>query len=293
MRFLVEIGHRVNPSDRSKSSPRLYLTSSLFPRQQSAYTKMKQTRILRQLAAAARRSVEIPHTLNRPSLFIRPFGPNATAGPSRPNSLESDFQLYPDFFHPGECRQLLGMALWKLDRVDTTRRRRKNRGLSSDEAGTENQDGLQNMFEGDYGFEEVCTPLLSWRHMLIARQGHYDSVIHHFRETLVSNFPPPDKAWPDLLLLMNRIYDLLPPTSTTSPIPSAGGDTMPPRCTSTHVLHLAPHGAILPHVDNLEASGSVIIGTSLGAERILRLKDKEGDDGWDVKLPSGSLYVQR
>lgn len=98
---------------------------------------------------------------------------------------------------------------------------------------------------------------------------------------------------------MKRIYDLLPAPSdsTTRPhattTPPHAEDDIPPRGTSTHLLHLAPHGAILPHVDNLEASGSIIIGTSLGAERVLRLTDKEGESGWDVRLPSGSLYLQR
>jgi alkylated DNA repair protein alkB family protein 7 len=96
---------------------------------------------------------------------------------------------------------------------------------------------------------------------------------------------------------MKRIYDLLPVSESGGSYTLAGAasDTQgqPPRGTSTHLLHLAPHGAILPHVDNLEASGSVIIGTSLGAERILRLKEKGGEEGWDVRLPSGSLYIQR
>lgn len=132
------------------------------------------------------------------------------------------------------------------------------------------------------------------------RKGHYDSVIHHYRETLVSNFPPPDAGWPDLIPLMKRIYDLLPGPSPqpgmTAPARSTsttGMDALPPPATSTHLLHLAPHGAILPHVDNIEASGSVIIGASLGAERILRLKEKDGEFGWDIRLPSGSLYLQR
>lgn len=89
---------------------------------------------------------------------------------------------------------------------------------------------------------------------------------------------------------MKRIYALLPPTGLEGKYPP---DSLPPVGTSTHVLHLAPHGDILPHVDNLEASGSVIVGVSLGAERTLRLKEKDGERGWDVRLPSGSLYLQR
>jgi alkylated DNA repair protein alkB family protein 7 len=49
------------------------------------------------------------------------------------------------------------MALWKLDRVDSTRRRRRNKGLKEEtEAG---EAGLQSLFHGEYGFEEV-SPLL-------------------------------------------------------------------------------------------------------------------------------------
>ncbi|KAI9634459.1 uncharacterized protein MKK02DRAFT_16941 [Dioszegia hungarica] len=240
---------------------------------------MKTSQLLRQLSTAAQRTLGEPHVLTRPSAFIRPLSPNAVAGPSRPSSIGTDFQLYPDFFGEEESRQLLAMALWKLDRVDSTRRRRRNKGLwEESEAGGA---GLQSLFHGEYGFEE----------------GHYDSVIHQYRETLLSSFPPPDKAWPDLSALMKRIYDLLPVSepggSYTQTGAVRGTHEQTPRGTSTHLLHLAPHGAILPHVDNLEASGSVIIGTSLGAERILRLKEKGGEEGWDIRLPSGSLYIQR
>lgn len=68
----------------------------------------------------------------------------------------------------------------------------------------------------------------------------------------------------------------------------------------THVLHLAPDGCILPHVDNVDASGGMILGVSLGAERILRLEEasegqegKTGNKGWEVLLKSGSVYVQK
>jgi alkylated DNA repair protein alkB family protein 7 len=83
--------------------------------------------------------------------------------------------------------------------------------------------------------------------------------------------------------LLKRLYGLLPEQPVT--------DAIPPPETSTHLLHLAPHGQILPHVDNVDASGSVIIGLSLGAERILRL-ESEGQ-GWEVLLKSGSVYRQK
>ena len=62
----------------------------------------------------------------------------------------------------------------------------------------------------------------------------------------------------------------------------------------THLLHLSSRGEILPHVDNLSASGSWILGVSLGDERILRMKgtDNEGKE-FSLALPSGSVYLQR
>lgn len=112
---------------------------------------MRSNQVLRQLSGALK-----PHTLTQPSPFIRSFGPNAAAGPSRPASLESDFRLYPDFFGMDECRQLLGMALWKLDRSDSTRRR-KRKGSSEDVE--QGKGGLQALFHGEYGFEEVSPPI--------------------------------------------------------------------------------------------------------------------------------------
>jgi hypothetical protein len=74
-----------------------------------------------------------------------------------------------------------------------------------------------------------------------------------------------------------------------------------PLQTTTHALHLSPDGKIDPHVDNVEASGSVILGVSLGGERVLRLEkdtkddsqDKKKGEGWEVFLKSGSVYVQK
>ena len=69
--------------------------------------------------------------------------------------------------------------------------------------------------------------------------------------------------------------------------------------TQTHILHLASDGEILPHVDNVGASGSWILGVSLGSERTLRMESVEVDvDGipkraFDVSLSSGSVYIQK
>ena len=69
--------------------------------------------------------------------------------------------------------------------------------------------------------------------------------------------------------------------------------------TQTHILHLASNGEILPHVDNIGASGSWILGVSLGSERVLRMEPAEdGVNGiprcpFDILLPSGSVYIQK
>jgi alkylated DNA repair protein alkB family protein 7 len=67
----------------------------------------------------------------------------------------------------------------------------------------------------------------------------------------------------------------------------------PSHDTQTHLLHLASDGEILPHVDNLEASGSWILGVSLGNTRTLRMHPPDGGEPVDICLPSGSLYIQR
>ena len=64
--------------------------------------------------------------------------------------------------------------------------------------------------------------------------------------------------------------------------------------TQTHILPLASNGEILPHIDNLQASGSWILGVSLGAERIMRMESTDcSEDSFDVLLPSGSVYLQQ
>lgn len=62
----------------------------------------------------------------------------------------------------------------------------------------------------------------------------------------------------------------------------------------THLLHLSSRGEILSHVDNIQASGTWILGVSLGAARILRMEStSDPEDSFDVLLQSGSVYIQR
>jgi alkylated DNA repair protein alkB homolog 7 len=66
----------------------------------------------------------------------------------------------------------------------------------------------------------------------------------------------------------------------------------PPIPLQFQALHLSGKGEILPHIDNVDASGSTIMGVSLGAARVLRLEDGHGTV-WDQTLEPGSCYIQR
>jgi alkylated DNA repair protein alkB family protein 7 len=82
---------------------------------------------------------------------------------------------------------------------------------------------------------------------------------------------------PELLPILDRLHSLFLPQDV-----------------QTHLLHLASDGEIHPHIDNLSASGSWILGVSLGAERLLHLESQNGNDNsFQVLLPSGSVYIQR
>lgn len=87
----------------------------------------------------------------------------------------------------------------------------------------------------------------------------------------------PTELFPALSAVLERLYSLCPGTDT-----------------QTHLLHLSSHGEILPHVDNVSASGTWILGVSLGDERTLRMSgvdDKRQE--FELSLPSGSVYLQK
>ena len=87
----------------------------------------------------------------------------------------------------------------------------------------------------------------------------------------------PEDDTPGLSPILRRLYALCPSPET-----------------QTHLLHLSSEGEILPHIDNTQASGSWILGVSLGAERIMRMDRKDNNgDLFDILLPSGSVYIQR
>jgi len=108
-------------------------------------------RIPRSCAPTKSYSTKFPQPLGLTSTspLIRPL-----AGPSDAidhEAIQRDFKFWPSFFTEEESSEILRMALWKLDRADTTRRRRKKKADLNQVTAA----GLQGLFEGEYGFEEV------------------------------------------------------------------------------------------------------------------------------------------
>ncbi|VDC06001.1 unnamed protein product [Peniophora sp. CBMAI 1063] len=182
-----------------------------------------------------------------------------------------DFAFYPDFFDVKEQTTLLEACLKKLDLEESRRmRRRREQYLAVQRkdipALPESSQRLVDYFLPDdlYQFEE----------------GHFDGVIRHYREMHVSTWDPVDSS--ELLSILKKLETLYPSAQYG---------------TQTHILHLASEGDIFPHVDNVEASGTWIMGVSLGATRRLCLEPAEQDGqaagrSYETLLPSGSVYVQ-
>src|SRR5882724_2218505 len=183
--------------------------------------------------------------------------------------LPRDFQFFPMFLTRQEQHILLSSALRKLDGIGSreARRKRKGKAVYDDESRA-----VSDLFLPDeyYEFQEVnfCFAV-HLEYLSRESQGHYDRVIKHFREAHITSWPS-NSALDHVLL---RLRSLLP-----------YGDIQ------THLLHLASNGEILPHVDNVEASGSWIAAVSVGGERILKM---EGPKIFEILLPSGSAYIQK
>ncbi|EGN99551.1 hypothetical protein SERLA73DRAFT_121705 [Serpula lacrymans var. lacrymans S7.3] len=171
------------------------------------------------------------------------------------------FEMLPDFFNLAEQRILLAAALQKLNSSESRHVRKRQKAFEKQRKPLGEASSIQDMFLPDdhYTFE----------------QGHYDNVIHGYREMHVSSWPVEENL--GLSLIFDRLQEIYPSQDT-----------------QTHLLHLSSTGKILPHVDNVEASGSWILGISLGAERIMHMESTEDpQDTFDTLLPSGSVYIQR
>ncbi|KZS99126.1 hypothetical protein SISNIDRAFT_480701 [Sistotremastrum niveocremeum HHB9708] len=175
-----------------------------------------------------------------------------------------DFCLIENFLSKEEQFLLLTAALRKLDANETVtyRKRRKTAQVTHDPS----SENLLSAFHSDefYRFEN----------------GHYDGVIRHYREMHVT-------AWP-------LVTDIESQDITLDGILRKLLNFFPVDPVQTHILHLASEGEILPHVDNTSASGTYILGVSLGATRMMRVESVDSGHGsFDVLLPSGSVYVQK
>jgi len=181
------------------------------------------------------------------------------------------FTFIPDYLSVGEQMSLLSACLKKLDSSESLRmRRRRDEYIASlSKANPVSFSGIS---------PPTMMPFLPDR-LYQFEEGHFDGVIKHYREMHVSSWD--QAASLDLLNTLKRLEDLYPSSKD---------------CTQTHILHLAAHGDIHPHVDNVEASGSWILGVSLGATRLLRMEPVDQgstEQSYELLLPSGSVYVQR
>ena len=200
-------------------------------------------------------------------------------------ALPADFLWFPHFFNPTEQYALLSAALRKLDATEPRAARKRRRDfLASHQQGRPRDTGdLNDVFFPDefYHFEEVRSSQLRGPITLTCQQGHYDGVIKRFREMRVSTWD--EEKDPLFMSALARLETLYPNV----------------RSTQTHLLHLASDGEIRPHVDNPDASGSWILGVSLGSDRVLRMNSVEANPDcsarhtFDITLPSGSVYIQR
>lgn len=195
------------------------------------------------------------------------------SGSIRPE--ERSFTFFPNFFNDQEQKILLQSCLKKLNGLGSHRARKQRRDYT---ASKPSPALTTDLFLPDkfYEFEEV--DLFEHHYSIFVErcvQEHFDGVIKGFREMHISSWPQEDFS--SLSPLLHRLEMLLPNVNT-----------------ETHVLHLSSTGEIFPHVDNIEASGSWILGVSLGFPRVLKMEDcADTTRFFDVLLPSGSVYVQR
>ncbi|KAG2158172.1 uncharacterized protein EDB93DRAFT_1238447 [Suillus bovinus] len=172
--------------------------------------------------------------------------------------LPEGFKFFPDFLSLSEQRTLLSAALTKLDSTETKQARKRRK------------DFLANHPQEHRVIEDIFLPDAYYNF----QEGHYDGVIRHFREMHLSSWSEDQN--PGLSSILARLQGLHPTSNV-----------------QTHLLHLSSVGEILGHVDNIEASGTWILGVSLGAARVLRMESTSNpEDFFEVLLTSGSVYLQ-
>lgn len=113
-------------------------------------------------------------------------------------------------------------------------------------------------------------------------QGHFDGVISGYKECSVSSWSVGSRGggeWMDQFI-QQRIYDTFFPSSF--------------KWLSPHILDLCSTGEIRGHVDNVEASGSVVAGLCLKSPAKMVLEHQD-DPTCQVELflPARCFYIQR
>lgn len=104
--------------------------------------------------------------------------------------------------------------------------------------------------------------------------GHWDGAISGFREAERSRWGALSGA------VLQRISSAFPPARP--PLPHS------------HILDLAPHGCVRPHIDSTKFCGCTIAGLSLLSAAVMRLRSVGDPQEWaELLLEPLSLYVLR
>ncbi|KAI9105943.1 hypothetical protein DFS34DRAFT_37238 [Phlyctochytrium arcticum] len=122
--------------------------------------------------------------------------------------------------------------------------------------------------------------------------GHFDGVIESYRECTVRTWSGghPDSD--------TQIVSLLERVKLAAEESSAEVETesvrKPGKWLDPHVLDLKAGGEIRAHVDNLQASGSIITGVCLVSDAVAVFRHKDdANQYFKALLPAGCVYIQR
>ncbi|CAH7683371.1 expressed protein [Phakopsora pachyrhizi] len=242
-----------------------------------------------------------------------------------------DFILYPNFISDGSEQDLfLRFLLYQLD-LKLKPKRNKNRVVlkrnDSSDSDDKKIDVLKNSDEEFKSKKEIFLEEIFYKF----EEGHFDRVITNYREiqideeqlrnprVLNKNFNDESKVIENILDRLNeKFYEALLFSKILNRSREKDGEEGKAVNETIrkmeeplkHILHLSSSGKIKSHLDNIDSSGSIIIGLSLGNKRVMRLSypgdyndsnDYRSNPGGrevsknDIKvlLPPGSLYVQR
>uniref|UniRef100_H2YPS2 Uncharacterized protein n=1 Tax=Ciona savignyi TaxID=51511 RepID=H2YPS2_CIOSA len=107
------------------------------------------------------------------------------------------------------------------------------------------------------------------------QKGHWDNAIEDYRELEISSWSKPNAA------IIQRVQE----------VAFEQGDT---KNNLIHVLDLAEHGFINPHVDSVRFCGRVIAGLSLLSPCVMKYTHKDDASVWfQALLQRRSLYIMK